>query len=441
MFLDTAKIHVKAGKGGDGIVSFRREKFVPTGGPDGGDGGRGGNVILRASENVNTLITFQRQRHFRAQDGGRGGSANKKGADGDDVVVEVPVGTIVRRADSGEVLADLTRADQTVVVARGGSGGRGNARFKSPVRQAPTFAEKGEEGEEFWLELELSVLADAGLVGSPNVGKSSLLARVSAAKPKVADYPFTTLQPNLGVVEAEPGQGFVLADIPGLIEGAHSGAGLGHQFLRHLKRTVVLVHVVAGAFGPGDLQAEETESGAAAALADFGKVEEELRLYDPELLSVPRVVAVNKLDLPKARENFPEIAEKLRSQGFEVFGISAATGEGVRELMQRVFQLVQEHKAEALDVEEEPEEAYYGPPRRRPRVDEYIVEVRAHNTYEVKGEGLERFMARLDLENPETWRYFHDLLRRIGVIDRLREAGAETGATVKLGELEFDFVD
>jgi|DewCreStandDraft_5_1066085.scaffolds.fasta_scaffold00068_100 GTP-binding protein len=325
MFVDKALIYVKGGNGGRGCVSFHREKFRPRGGPDGGDGGRGGDVILVADEGLQTLLDFQYRRHFRAKNGGHGQGNNRHGRDGEDLMIRVPVGTIVRDQATGAVIADLAVHGQRVVVARGGRGGRGNARFATSTRQAPTFAEPGEEGEERWIELELRLLADVGLVGMPNAGKSTLLSKVSSARPKIADYPFTTVHPHLGVVTREDGRRLVMADIPGLIEGAHRGAGMGHEFLRHIQRTRILVHVL-------DLATERDP------LADFATVNRELELYDPPLTSRPMVVALNKVDLPEARARVEGVRSALEARGYRCFPISALTGEGVPSLVDALFE-------------------------------------------------------------------------------------------------------
>ncbi len=327
MFVDRAVIYVKGGNGGRGCISFHREKFRPRGGPDGGDGGRGGNVVLIADEGMHSLLDFQYRRHFRAEDGGHGQGNNRHGKDGEDLVIRVPAGTIVRDQATGVVLADLTVHGQKAVVARGGRGGRGNARFATSTRQAPMFAEPGEKGEERWIELELRLLADVGLIGMPNAGKSTLLSKVSSARPKIADYPFTTIHPNLGVVTREDGRRLVMADIPGLIEGAHRGAGMGHDFLRHIQRTRILVHIL-------DLSAPRDPLG------DFSAINRELELYDPSLTSRPMVVALNKIDLPEARARVEEVASVLHAQGFRCFPISALTGEGVSSLLDALFALL-----------------------------------------------------------------------------------------------------
>ena len=321
MFIDRAAIYVKGGDGGNGVVSFRREKFIPKGGPDGGDGGHGGDVILVADEGLSTLLDFQHRRHFRAQRGTHGQGANRHGKRGGPLIVPVPVGTVVRDAQTHDVLGDLVQHGQRLMIARGGRGGRGNARFATPTHRTPRKAEPGEPGEERTVELELKLIADVGLVGFPNAGKSTLLSRVSAARPKIADYPFTTTEPYLGVVALPDGRSFVLADIPGLIEGAHEGAGLGHTFLRHISRTSVLIHLV-------DLAAPERDP-----VADFQAVNTELRLYDPALGQRPMLVALNKIDQPEARARAAGVAETLGRMGHRTFPISGATGEGVEPLL------------------------------------------------------------------------------------------------------------
>jgi len=328
MFIDQARIYVRAGDGGAGCVSFRREKFVPKGGPDGGDGGKGGDVILRADEGLHTLVDFRYRRVFRARRGEHGQGGNRTGRSAPDLVIPVPAGTVVRDARTGEVLADLVRHGQEVVVARGGRGGRGNARFATPTRRAPRFAEPGGLGEERVLDLELRVLADVGFVGFPNAGKSTLLARISAARPKIADYPFTTLHPHLGVVRVAEGASFVAADLPGLIEGAHRGAGLGHQFLRHVSRTRLLLFVL-------DLAAEDP-------MRAYGVLREELRAYDPALAERPCAVALNKMDLPEARARVEQVRAAFEARGIPAYPISALTGEGVVALVQALYARLRE---------------------------------------------------------------------------------------------------
>jgi len=336
-FVDQAKIYVKAGDGGRGCVSFRREKYVPRGGPDGGDGGDGGDVILLADPQVHTLYDFHHQVHFRAENGRPGMGKKMRGRDGEDLILRVPVGTVVKDAETGEILGDLVKPGQTLIVARGGKGGRGNAHFATPVRQAPRFAEPGTPGEGRWLILELKLIADVGLVGFPNAGKSTLLSRITAARPKIADYPFTTLEPNLGVVKMEEGDTFIVADIPGLIEGAHRGVGLGHEFLRHIERTRVLLYLLDISKG------EET-------IKDYEILKKELLLYNPELLKKEYLIALNKIDLlsPEERE------EKIRAQKelfpeedrAKIYPISAVTGEGIRPLLFALYEIVKRKREE-----------------------------------------------------------------------------------------------
>ncbi|MBX6423756.1 GTPase ObgE [Thermosulfurimonas sp. F29] len=325
-FVDRVKIHVKAGDGGHGCVSFRREKYVPRGGPDGGDGGDGGDVILVADSQLHTLYDFYHRVHFRAENGRPGMGKKMTGRDGEDLILRVPVGTVVRDAETGEILGDLVQPGQRLVVARGGKGGRGNARFATPTNQAPRYAEPGKPGEERWLVLELKLIADVGLVGLPNAGKSTLLSRISAARPKIADYPFTTLQPNLGVVSLSDERTFVVADLPGLIEGAHQGVGLGLEFLRHVERTRVLLQLV--------------DAASPDPLHDFEVVEREMAHYQPELLRKPRAVALNKIDLIPERAVLNPVREKIEARGHPVYLISAATGEGIRELLEGLWRLI-----------------------------------------------------------------------------------------------------
>lgn len=326
MFVDRVKIYVRAGSGGSGCISFRREKYVPAGGPDGGDGGDGGNVVVSVSPRLHTLMDLRRRKHYKAADGRPGRGKNQHGKSGNDVIIEVPPGTVVRDSSKGEVMADLVSPGQAVVVARGGKGGKGNARFATATRQTPRFAQPGQEGEERWIDLELKLLADVGFVGLPNAGKSTLLSRISAARPKIADYPFTTTRPYLGVVDLGDGRSFVAADIPGLIEGAHMGSGLGHEFLRHIERTKVLVHVIDMA-GVG----EEHDP-----IRDFEIVNSEMRLYNPELALRPTIIACNKMDLPEAGKHYEKARVILSKLGKEIYPISAVTGEGVRELLEAI---------------------------------------------------------------------------------------------------------
>ncbi|MDR2005996.1 MAG: GTPase ObgE, partial [Acidaminococcales bacterium] len=334
MFTDRARIYVRGGKGGDGMLGFRREKYVPRGGPSGGDGGRGGSVILLADENINTLVDFRHKRKFEAKPGGRGGMSNCFGAAAPDIVIKVPVGTLVYGEKAETPLYDLKEHGQKFTAARGGRGGRGNAKFADSVNRAPAFAEKGEPGEGRWLRLELKLLADIGLIGYPSVGKSSIIARVSAAKPEIAAYHFTTLSPVLGVVSVGEEASFVLADIPGLIEGAHSGAGLGHDFLRHIERTRAIIHVVdaSGLEGRDPIE-------------DFNKINEELALYSGQLAARPQLVAANKMDLPAAGEQYSRLAAHAESKGYAALPVSAASGEGLPDLVRRAWEMLKDAPA------------------------------------------------------------------------------------------------
>ncbi|MBO2533274.1 GTP-binding protein [Planifilum fulgidum] len=424
MFVDYVKIYVRGGDGGNGAVAFRREKYVPRGGPAGGDGGRGGDVIFRVDEGLRTLIDFRYQKHFKAKRGEHGRSKGQHGASAEPLVVKVPPGTVVKDAETGEVIADLTRKGQEVVAARGGRGGRGNMRFVSPSNPAPEIAENGEPGEERWVELELKVLADVGLIGYPSVGKSTLLAAVSAARPKIADYHFTTLAPNLGVVDVGDGRSFVMADLPGLIEGAHQGVGLGHQFLRHVDRTRVLVHVV-------DMAALEGRDP----YEDWVKINQELRLYREDLANRPQIVAANKMDLPDARGNLAAFREKV-GPDVPVYPISAATREGLRELLFAV--------ADLLDQQEQPleEESGSGYKVYRSREPEEPFVIRRENeVFVVEGERVEKLVAMTNFAYHDAVRRLGRILREMGVEDALRERGAKEGDTVRIGGMEFELMD
>ncbi|MBP2019944.1 GTP-binding protein [Symbiobacterium terraclitae] len=422
MFVDVARIYVKGGDGGRGSNSVRREKYIPEGGPWGGDGGRGGNVVFVVDPGLNTLVDFKYQKHFKAERGEHGGTKGMHGRKGEDLVVKVPPGTVVKDDDTGEVLFDLVEPGQRVVVARGGRGGRGNMRFATPTNKCPTFYEKGEPGEERWLLLELKVVADVGLVGFPNAGKSTFLSAVSAARPKIANYPFTTLNPVLGVVEVGDGRSFVIADIPGLIEGAHQGVGLGHEFLRHVERTKVLIHVLDGAGTEGR-----------DPLQDFDVIQHELRAYNPELADRPTLVAFNKMDLPEARENLPRVQAELEARGYRVFPISGATREGFRPLLAAAADLI------AAWQPPEPaapaEEKVY-----RPKEDDWRV-YRYGGVWHVEGKEIERLVAMTMWENDEAVSRFLKILKLKGVERALREAGAEDGDTVRVYGIEFELTD
>ncbi len=415
---DEARIYVCSGDGGDGIITFRREKYVPRGGPSGGDGGRGGDVILRADPHLNTLINFKYQSHFKAEHGGRGGSNNKTGKDGSDMIVAVPPGTVVRDTATGEVLADLVRPGQQVIVAKGGRGGRGNARFANSRNQAPRIAERGEPGQARWLQLELKLIADVGIVGVPNAGKSTLLSVISAAKPKIADYPFTTLEPNLGVVERDH-RTVVAADIPGLVEGAHAGAGLGHAFLRHVQRTRVLIHLLDGA--------------SADPLADFNQINQELALFDEKLGEKPQIVVLNKLDLPEAQERWRQLRPALAARGYEALAISAATHQGIDVLVNRLFALLDALPAqEAGAVVETP---VYRLEERVP----FTITRDPAGAFHVRGERIERAAAMTYWDYDEAVLRFQRTLEALGITAALEAAGVQPGDTVYIGDFEMEW--
>ena len=428
MLIDRARIFVKAGDGGNGSSSFRREKFVPRGGPDGGDGGRGGSVVLRVKPNITSLLKFQFNEQFKAERGGSGRGQKRTGKAGQSLYIDVPAGTVVWDDESGEVLADLTDPGEEVVIARGGRGGLGNVHFKTSTRQAPRIAELGEPGEERWLRLELRLIADVGLVGLPNAGKSTLLAAASAARPKIADYPFTTLEPNLGVVEVggRGGQTFVLADIPGLIEGAAEGSGLGHEFLRHITRTKLLVHVVDAS---GGLEGRDP-------LVDFETINDELSAYEIEDLSEkPMIVALNKVDLGEAREQLPALRAAFKQRGLPVFEISAATGQGVPELMQAVAERLREIGDRPVS---KPQDASGRRLYTLDDVDEraWQVEQAGAHQYVLRGVGIERFTRMTNFSLEDSVRRFQRVLEASGISDELERRGIEAGDTVMIGDHE-----
>lgn len=403
------------------MVAYRREKYIPEGGPYGGDGGRGGDVIFRVDEGLRTLVDFRYQRHYKAEKGENGGSKNMHGRSGEDLIIRVPMGTVVKDAETGEVLADLVDPGQETVIAKGGRGGRGNSRFATAQNKAPGFAEKGDPGEEHWLWLELKLIADVGLIGFPNVGKSTIISRVSAAKPKIADYHFTTLVPNLGVVKVGDGFSFVLADIPGLIEGAHTGAGLGHEFLRHTERTRLLIHVIdiAGA--------EERDP-----LEDYAAINRELELYNPKLARRKQLIAANKMDLPTAKANLERLQAKLGSTA-EIFPVSAVSGEGLDALMHRVARLLPE-------IEEEPIVEAVEKITKLEDVPRFSI-IREDGIFIVSGKEIELHFDRTDFNNEESVRRFQSIIRLMGIEDALRAEGAKEGDVVRIKDLEFDFMD
>ena len=418
--IDQIKIFVASGNGGDGIVAFRREKFAPHGGPAGGDGGRGGDVVLRVNPKMNTLGPFSNRIHFKAGHGGRGGTSTKTGKSADSVFVDVPPGTVVRDSETNELLADLVRPGDSVVVAPGGRGGRGNWHFATPANQAPRVAEKGEPGTERWLLLELRLIADVGIVGVPNAGKSTLLSVLSNARPKIADYPFTTLEPNLGVAEYD-GRTLVFADIPGLVEGAHLGVGLGHSFLRHVTRTRALVHLVSG-------MSEDP-------LADYNQINQELALYDERLGQRPQLVAFNKMDQPEAQERWPAFQKALKRRGIEVMPLSGATHENVTLLLQRMFVLIASIPEETPLSEALP--LYELPPEEIP----FTVEQVGEGEFRVSGKRIERAAAMTYWDYDEAVQRFQNTLQALGVFDALRGLGVQEGDTVYIADHEMEWSD
>ncbi len=429
MFYDHTKIYVKAGDGGDGSIHFRREKFVPFGGPDGGDGGRGGSVYIEATSNLNTLIDYRYRQHFKASSGVAGARQKMHGAKGEDVTLLVPCGTVIRDAETNELIADLVDEGQLVMVARGGRGGLGNVHFATATHQAPREAQRGEPGEERWLLLELRLVADVGLVGYPNAGKSTLLSVVTAAAPKIADYPFTTLSPNLGVVTiGQPGSGdefsFVLADIPGLIEGAAQGVGLGHEFLRHIQRTRLLIHLLDGAAFESDLW------------QNFQAINQELREYDERLATRPQIVVLNKMDLPEAQERWPALKAKVEAAGYPAFAISAVTHQGTSELMQYAAQRLQEIQREEAERAASQAISDVEGPVLRPKPEDAFSITREKGVYIVRGKRVERTVSMTNLESEESMDRLQVTLAKMGVTSALEEAGVKVGDKVRFGKIE-----
>lgn len=421
MFIDETKIHVQAGNGGNGMVSFHTAKYVPNGGPDGGDGGRGGSIYFVADQGMNTLQNFRFKRRFHAEDGEKGGRRQKYGHSGEDMIIPVPVGTVVRDLESGRILADLTEPDQPVVIARGGRGGKGNIHFANSIRQAPNFARAGEPGEAFGLVLELKLLADVGLIGYPNVGKSTLLSVISAARPKIADYPFTTIEPNLGVVVVDD-YSFVVADIPGLIEGASDGLGLGHDFLRHIERTRLLIHVI-----------DASGKDGRDPLADFDQINRELEAFNPDLAARPQVVALNKIDDADPSE-VDRLTQSLTARGLLVFPVCAPIGEGVDKLINKVAEMVRLLPPTRLTMPVADETLY--------RFEEealFQIE-RDGPVYVVTGNWIAGLVNSTNFDDTESLQYFQRLLRKKGVIDALEKAGVKEGDLIRLNEAEFEFL-
>ena len=416
MFFDETKIHVQAGQGGNGCVAFRREKYVPLGGPSGGNGGKGGDVIIRAVRHKNTLFSFKHQNYFAAENGQNGRGKDLYGRSGQTLVITVPLGTVIRDVESGRVLGDLIAEGQQLCVAQGGRGGRGNAAFATSTNQAPRISEKGEPGEERWLKLELKLIADVGLVGMPNAGKSTLLATVSAAKPKIAAYPFTTLQPNLGVVNLDYETSFVMADLPGLIEGASQGAGLGHQFLRHIERTRLLVHLLDGTSGDP--------------LRDYDVINRELGAFSATLAAKQQIVVFNKMDVTNVRQVWPLVQELFAERGVEPLCISAATGEGVKPMLWEITRRLQDLPPEIPPAEVEPE----------PDVDEKAFTIlTSKRGWHIRGVAIERAAAMTNWGQEESAARFQRILEAMGITMALREAGVTDGDAVFIGDVELQW--
>ena len=419
MFIDSAKIRLKAGRGGDGAVAWRREKYEPAGGPHGGDGGRGGDVIIKADEGLHTLMDFRYKREYKAQNGENGMNKLKYGKAGEDIILKVPVGTLVKDEETGGVIYDFKNKDDEFVICHGGRGGHGNAKYKTSTRRSPNFAQAGTKGEERSVILELKLLADVGLVGFPNVGKSTLLSQVSKARPKISNYHFTTLTPNLGLVSLGPEESFVLADIPGLIEGASQGIGLGDEFLKHIERTGVLIHVL-------DISGSENRDP----LEDFYKINEELYNYNEKLRDKTQIIFANKMDIPSSKKNLEKLKKALSSK-YKIIEGSAATGENVKLLMQKAYQLVQEKGIDYKTYDE----AYV-----ENKVREEAITVRKENDdYIVEGPYIDKLMRSTNFNDYESLKYFQENLRKNNVIEKLKSLGIEEGQSVNIGGYEFEF--
>ena len=423
MFIDKVKITVKGGNGGNGAVSFYRAKYVTNGGPDGGDGGRGGDIIFVADEGLNTLMDFRYKRNFKAEAGEDGGKRNCSGKDAEDVYIKVPVGTVIKEAKTGKVMADINEKDQQVILVKGGKGGKGNQHFATAVRQAPRYAERGRESKEYEIILELKLIADVGIIGLPNVGKSTLLSMATNANPKIANYHFTTLAPNLGVVRSVYGTDFVMADIPGLIEGASEGVGLGHEFLRHVERTKVFIHVV-------DIAALEGRDP----LDDVEKINNELNVYNEKLLDRPQVIACNKTDAMENDENLNKIKARYEPLGIKVFALSAASNTGITELIAHVGDMLADYP-DTIVFEEEYEE-YYEMPEE---MESFTITINVDGVYIVEGVGVEKMVGYTNMETEKGFAFFQKYLRDKGIIDALEEKGIEEGNTVAIYDMMFDY--
>lgn len=427
MFADRARIYVRSGKGGDGHVSFRREKYVPNGGPDGGDGGRGGDVIFQVDEGLNTLTDFRHVRKYKAVDGQEGGKRNCRGKDGEDIIIKVPEGTVIKEAESGKVIADMSGDNRRIVLLTGGRGGNGNQHYATSTMQAPKYAQPGQPARELELLLELKMIADVGLVGLPNVGKSTLLSRVTNARPKIANYHFTTIIPNLGVVDMDGAKGFVIADIPGLIEGASEGVGLGHEFLRHIERTRVIIHMVDAAGTEGR-----------DPIADIYAINKELEEYNMEIASRPTVIAANKIDAITDTENNPIDALKaeFEPKGIRVFPISAVSGEGLKELLYYVSSLLDQTEVKQVVFEQEYFPEFENGYSNEPYTVEYNEE---ENEYVVEGPRIEKMLGYTNLDSEKGFTFFQNFLKETGILEQLEELGIQEGDTVRMYGLKFDY--
>lgn len=430
MFIDQAKINIKAGNGGDGMVAFRREKYVPDGGPAGGDGGKGGDVIFEVDEGINTLMDFRYNRHFKADKGENGMSKGMHGRSAEDLVVPVPPGTVVINENTGDVIADLTDAGQKFIVASGGRGGRGNIRFATSRNTAPNISENGEPGEEIDLILELKLLADVGLVGYPSVGKSTFLSVVTAAKPKIAAYPFTTITPNIGVVELEDGRNFVIGDMPGIIEGAAEGVGLGLQFLRHIERTKILIHML-------DMSGIEGRDP----FEDYQTIQKELKEHNQSTIDKPQIIVANKMDMPDSSNNLIEFKEKLDSLGdeYELYEVSSIKHDGIKKVLYRVAELLENYDDEVEETEFKTDEhvVYSHEEEEKP----FVIHQDPDGVWILSGQKIERLFKMTNFEQDEAIRRFSRQLRHMGVDDKLRELGAEDGDLVSLLDFTFEFVE
>ena len=428
MFAERAKIFIRSGKGGDGHVSFRRELFVPNGGPDGGDGGKGGDIIFEVDEGLNTLNDYRHKAKYCAQPGEEGGKKRCHGKNGTDLILKVPEGTLIKDAESGKVIADMSGDNKRQIVLKGGRGGKGNMNYATATMQVPKYAQPGQSAKELWVQLELKVIADVGLVGFPNVGKSTFLSRVTNARPKIANYHFTTLNPNLGVVDLDGGKGFVIADIPGLIEGASEGVGLGHEFLRHIERTKVIIHVVDAASTEGRDPVD-----------DIYKINEELKAYNPRMATLPQVIAANKTDVIYSEDEDPveRIRAEFEPQGMKVFSISAVSGKGLKELLYYVRELLDALPKEAVVFEQEYDPNEYNPNDNLPYTVEKSEE--EENTYVVEGPKIERMLGYTNLDSEKGFQFFQNFLKTTGILDELEAAGIQEGDTVRMYGLKFDY--